>query len=157
MVTPMTTPKVLTTPHHYRMAFMVAGGSTDFCDFRRRPEGDGIHIPIYCRRCPRDFTKTGRALIDGKCPGCGWTPGLADAEERSRKADTAKYAVNTTASERFSGEETAQLAALVYKRFGWELEAAAAAWRRMLGNTCDDEQFRKLAEYATDAIRRGLR
>lgn len=69
----------------------------------------------------------------------------------------AAASVRTTSGETFSGEEAAQLAALIYKRFGWELPAAAAAWRRLLGNNCSDDQFRDLAEFATTAVRRGLR
>ena len=64
-------------------------------------------------------------------------------------ANIEKWAVNTVAQERFSGQETVQLAALIYKRFGRDKEAAAAAWRRLLGNTCSDAQFLEIAYAGT--------
>jgi hypothetical protein len=65
--------------------------------------------------------------------------------------------IRTTSGENFSREEHAQMAALVYKRFGWDLAAAAAAWRRLLGNSCPDSEFADLAGYATTAVRRRFR
>lgn len=55
--------------------------------------------------------------------------------------------VTTTNGERFTGEETVLLAALINKRFGYDKEQAAAAWRRMLGNSCPDEDFAELASF----------
>lgn len=28
---------------------------------------------LYCPKCPKDMTGSGRPLVSGKCPGCGWT------------------------------------------------------------------------------------
>lgn len=67
------------------------------------------------------------------------------------------HEITTTAGERFTVEEHCQLAALLWKRFGWEDEAAAAAWRRMLGNGCSTEDFVAIAREALGRVRRGLR
>lgn len=68
-----------------------------------------------------------------------------------------EMSVTTTAGERFTGQEHAQLAALVFKRFGWDVEQATAAWSRMLGSNVTAEQFQTLAGFAAAAVRRGLR
>lgn len=52
--------------------------------------------------------------------------------------------VKTTANETFTGAESAQLAALIFKRFGRNEETAAAAWRRLLQNNCTTDQFMAL-------------
>lgn len=62
-----------------------------------------------------------------------------------RACDDDRHAVTTTAGERFSAADHAALAALVYRRFGRDPEAAAAAWRRLLGNSCTVAQFMRLA------------
>ena len=62
--------------------------------------------------------------------------------------DLDHYAVTTTAGEQFTGEESVLLAFLVLKRFGYEQTAAAAAWRRLLQNSCEDEQFMVLTRLA---------
>lgn len=51
----------------------------------------------------------------------------------------------TPTDKQFSISEHELLAGLILKRFGWDLASAAAAWRRMLQNTCTDAQFEKLA------------
>jgi hypothetical protein len=61
--------------------------------------------------------------------------------------------VTAVGGEKFTGEESALMAALIYKRFGWELPAAAAAWRRLLGNSCSDEEFADLAGFAAAKVR----
>lgn len=50
----------------------------------------------------------------------------------------------TTAGTEFSSTEAIDLARLVYKRFGNDMEAACAAWRRMLQNQCPVEDFAEL-------------
>lgn len=52
--------------------------------------------------------------------------------------------ITTTAGERFTPEDSVQLARLVLKRFGYEVPAAAAAWRRLLQNGCPDSDFEAL-------------
>ena len=67
--------------------------------------------------------------------------------------------VTTTAREPFTEEDSRELARLILRRFGYELEAAAKAWRRMLGNSCDDYQFLDLvgrAHYFEERRRVGL-
>ena len=58
--------------------------------------------------------------------------------------DLNNLTVITTNGQPFTGEESAHLAYLVAKRFGFDWQAAAAAWRRMLGNSCLDHQFEEL-------------
>lgn len=85
----------------------------------------------------------------------GWYSGIYEIDfDRSASAG---LAVMTTAREEFTSTETRQLAALTLKRFGWDNAAAAAAWRRMLGNSCTDEQFAQIAAPEAGAVRRGLR
>lgn len=55
-----------------------------------------------------------------------------------------KNAVVTTNGEGFSEQDHADMAWLVYRRFGRDGIAAAAAWRRLLQNNCTDAQFREL-------------
>ena len=52
--------------------------------------------------------------------------------------------IRTTAGETFTKSESQEMARLIYKRFGKELSAAAAAWRRLLQNNCSDHQFASL-------------
>lgn len=59
---------------------------------------------------------------------------------------TSKPTITTTAGESFTWEEHKSLARLVYKRFGRNLEAAAAAWRRLLENSCQVSDFARLLE-----------
>jgi hypothetical protein len=54
--------------------------------------------------------------------------------------------ISTTAGETFTAEESYQLAALIYKRFGREATVAAAAWRRLFRNSCTDAQFVSLVD-----------
>jgi len=42
--------------------------------------------------------------------------------------------VTTTAEETFTLEDSQDMALMVYRRFGYDLCAATAAWRRMLQN-----------------------
>jgi hypothetical protein len=64
--------------------------------------------------------------------------------------------VTTTAGETFTKQESEYLAALIHKRFGWNDSAAAAAWRRLLENDCDTNQFLALALMANSQVRRGF-
>lgn len=52
----------------------------------------------------------------------------------------------------FTGRDSALLAALVLRRFGNDLPAAAAAWRRLLGNSCAEGQFAALAAAGRDVL-----
>ena len=55
-------------------------------------------------------------------------------------------AVTTTNGERFSGQQSAELAYLVWLRFGQDDNAACAAWNRLLQNNCPVSEFRRLYE-----------
>lgn len=59
--------------------------------------------------------------------------------------------VRTTAGEKFTNGDHYALAHLVYRRFGRDLRAAAAAWRRLLQNSCPDEDFRALVNPYSDS------
>lgn len=52
--------------------------------------------------------------------------------------------VTTTAGETFSYEDHADMALMVYRRFGYDVDAAAAAWRRMLQNNASTGDFMDL-------------
>lgn len=44
-------------------------------------------------------------------------------------------------SEVFRHEDTANMAWLIYRRWARDIKAAACAWRRLLQNSCTDDQF----------------
>lgn len=68
-----------------------------------------------------------------------------------------QQSIYTVANEPFTYEEHCQLAALIYKRFGWDDASAACAWRRLLENNCSDYDFLALALLASSQVRRGLK
>lgn len=47
----------------------------------------------------------------------------------------------TTKGEAFTYDESANLAFMIYKRFGRDAELAASKWRTLLGITHNDMQF----------------
>lgn len=49
--------------------------------------------------------------------------------------------VTTTNGEVFTEQDSAELAYLVWRRWGKDDEAAAAAWRRLHQNSCPTSQF----------------
>jgi hypothetical protein len=53
--------------------------------------------------------------------------------------------VMTTAREEFTGSDSADLAWLLYRRFGRDFVAAHVAWCRLLQNNCTVRQFSDLA------------
>ena len=64
-------------------------------------------------------------------------------------------AITTTCGERFTREDSAQLAYMIYVRFGRDVAAGAAAWRRMLQNSCTDAQFEELVNEGARGMARG--
>lgn len=52
--------------------------------------------------------------------------------------------IKTTSGEIFTAEESCALAKMIYKRYGYDVKSAAAAWRRMLQNSCPDDMFEKM-------------
>ena len=61
--------------------------------------------------------------------------------------------ITTTSSETFTLRDSQQMAAMILRRFGYEQAAAAAAWRRLLGNSCPDEDFMALANEGLRLVR----
>lgn len=55
--------------------------------------------------------------------------------------------IRTTAGETFTFEESADMARMVFKRFGNDLGAATAAWNRLMQTNCDTHQFQKLLDH----------
>ncbi len=49
--------------------------------------------------------------------------------------------VTTTDGTVFTHEQSADLALMVYYRFGKDMDSAAAAWRRMLQNNCETSDY----------------
>ncbi len=56
--------------------------------------------------------------------------------------------ISTTKGERFSHEDSADLAWMIYRRFGRNIVAAADAWRRLLQNNCSNTQFHQLVQHS---------
>lgn len=54
--------------------------------------------------------------------------------------------VITTAGERFTLDMHRELARLVWVRFGRDDQAATMAWRRMMQNTCEVQDFLALID-----------
>jgi len=52
--------------------------------------------------------------------------------------------ITTTEGKVFTHEQSADLALMIYYRFGREIEPASAAWRRMLGNNCETADYMDL-------------
>jgi hypothetical protein len=61
-----------------------------------------------------------------------------------RTLDLDTLTVTTTNGSLFTGEQSAKLAILVYKRFGCNMSAACKAWRRMLESNCPEADFAAL-------------
>lgn len=55
--------------------------------------------------------------------------------------------ITTTNKEAFTMAESADMARLIFKRFGRNPEAATEAWRRLLENDCSVEGFMDLVNY----------
>lgn len=55
--------------------------------------------------------------------------------------------ITTTSGKPFPHEDSAKMARMVFRRFGEDLEAATAAWNRMLGTALAPEGFKELMEY----------
>jgi hypothetical protein len=68
---------------------------------------------------------------------------------------TTAHQITTVAHEPFTVADSEVLAALILKRFGWDTASAAAAWRRLLQNSCMDAEFEALAQGATAHVRYG--
>ena len=62
------------------------------------------------------------------------------------KMNLHNLSVRTTSGEVFSGQESAKMASLIYRRFGKNLPLAAFKWRQMLGNNVSNEDFLALAQ-----------
>lgn len=54
--------------------------------------------------------------------------------------------ITTTNGELFTGMQSAELARLVYLRFGRDVGAAHSAWKRMLQNNCSLRSFQSLLD-----------
>jgi hypothetical protein len=64
--------------------------------------------------------------------------------------------VTTTNKEKFTGEESALMAALIHKRFGRNDELALDRWQELLGNNCSMDQFLLLVQAGNKAKFWGL-
>lgn len=52
--------------------------------------------------------------------------------------------IKTVSGETFSSQDSCQLAFLIYRRFGRDMESAHKAWMRLLENNCSFSSFEKL-------------
>jgi hypothetical protein len=64
-----------------------------------------------------------------------------------------RFAARTTAGEVFTGQQTRELARLVFLRFGRDLPAATAAWRRLLENSCDENGLSEILGFDREEMR----
>jgi hypothetical protein len=55
--------------------------------------------------------------------------------------DLSNLNVTTTNGQVFTGEQSAVMAALIYKRFGCSLVVSLAAWQRLMQNNCPIDKF----------------
>jgi hypothetical protein len=66
--------------------------------------------------------------------------------------------ITTTSGETFSMNDHARMAWLIHLRFGRNISAGAAAWRRMLQNSATDSDFEELVNAgALLAVEEGTR
>jgi len=108
---------------------------------------------MLCLGCNKNEVKSNRAFC---CPQCGaqWLQehkeevSLLFAKGLRQLEGSMNNYITTTAGETFLHEESCQLAALIFKRFGRDVAIAASAWRRLLRNSCTDEQFWEMVEQA---------
>jgi len=89
------------------------------------------------------FVNLVRRLAAKDCPMAERAPRYYIPEDRRFRYD--ELTVTTTASEKFTGDHARLLCALIYKRFGYDTEAAAEGYRKLLQNSCSDAQFAELA------------
>jgi hypothetical protein len=52
--------------------------------------------------------------------------------------------ITTTKNEKFGYSDSADLAWMVYRRFGRDFDCATVAWNRLMQNNCNVGQFRAL-------------
>ena len=57
--------------------------------------------------------------------------------------------ITTTDGKHFHMADHADMARLVYRRFGHDLVASTAAWRRLLQNSATEQDFLNLLNYPT--------
>ena len=57
--------------------------------------------------------------------------------------------ITTTNGESFTDQEHAEMARLIYKRFGRDPKSATKAWQRLMENNCTEQQFMELVEKYT--------
>jgi hypothetical protein len=60
--------------------------------------------------------------------------------------------ITTTNGESFTDQEHAEMARLIYKRFGRDPKSATKAWQRLMENNCTEQQFMELVEKYTAPI-----
>lgn len=70
-------------------------------------------------------------------------PNIADLIELTSHPDE-RLTVTTTAGEKFDTVRSRRLAWDVFERFGYDLDAAAAAWRRLMENGTTPHHFAQL-------------
>jgi hypothetical protein len=52
--------------------------------------------------------------------------------------------ITTVCGEKFNYEDSCDMAFMIYRRFGREMEDAHIAWKRLLQNSCEFSQFEKM-------------
>ena len=66
--------------------------------------------------------------------------------------------VTTTNGETFTYDDHCRMAVLIHIRFGRSTTSAAAAWRRMMQNSCTDSDFEAMVIHGSNlAVEEGTR
>lgn len=52
--------------------------------------------------------------------------------------------ITTVCGEKFDYQDSCDMAFMIYRRFGREMEGAHIAWKRLLQNSCELKQFEKM-------------
>jgi hypothetical protein len=103
-------------------------------------EYNGVRVRSHCLGCcsyndERDFREAG-----------DYFEGMR-AEALTELAEQLNGAVKVGGTgETFTLDESRELARLVHKRFGRDLPAATAAWRRLLQNSATETDFKRLVD-----------
>lgn len=109
----------------------------------------------FCSKVPYS---QGKHYISTTCTTCGEAIELEIATAKAyvlhvtmraihkirNKTSGVDMDIKTTYGETFNHNDSADMAYMIYRRFGRNIEAAHSAWRRLLQNNCELSQFEKL-------------
>lgn len=68
------------------------------------------------------------------------------ASEQPGRANARYGTIGLPNGDIWNGEDTCALAGMIYRRWGRDLNSAAAAYRRLMQNSCTDDQFAEMLQ-----------